>query len=118
MGTSDLLEIYTRARGRSPSVSVYISGKSQVPMLRLVIKTGIETGNETKRNEISLHSSRGQSLYYAQLHYNICTQYLFMHQARLQVADFSARCLSIIRGSGDYTIEKFCAWVGEPLIVP
>ena len=62
---------------------------------RVVIKTGIETGNETKRNEISLHSSRGQSLYYTQLHYNICTQYLFMHQARLQVADFSARCLSI-----------------------
>ena len=61
----------------------------------VVIKTGIETGNETKRNEISLHSSRGQSLYYAQLHYNMCTQYLFMHEARLQVADFSARCLSI-----------------------
>ena len=29
MGTSDLPEIYTRARGRSPSASVYISGKSK-----------------------------------------------------------------------------------------
>ena len=38
-------------------------------------------------NEISLQYSGGQSQYYAQLHYNICTQYLFMHQARLQVAD-------------------------------
>ena len=35
MGMSDLPEIYTQARGRSPSASVYISGKSQVPMLQL-----------------------------------------------------------------------------------
>ena len=32
---------------------------------------------------------------YAQLHYNICTHYLFMYQARLQVEGFSARRLSI-----------------------
>ena len=52
--------------------------------------------------------------------YGICTHYLFMHQARLQVADFSARRLSIrdikrlllSEGSVDSTIEKFCAWVG------
>ena len=63
----------------------------------------------------------GQSLYYAQLHYNICTHYLFMHQARLQVADFSAKRLSIrdikrlllSERSVDSTIEKFFSWVGE-----
>ena len=46
---------------------------------------------------------------------------LYIHQARLQVADFSAWRLSIrdikrlllSEGSGDSTIEKFCAWVGE-----
>ena len=32
----DLPEIYTRARGRSLSASVYISGKSLVPMLQLL----------------------------------------------------------------------------------
>ena len=47
-------------------------------------------GNEMKQNEISLQSSEGQSLYYVQLHYYICTHCLFMHQARLQVADFTA----------------------------
>ena len=41
MGTSDLPEIYTRARGRSPSASVYISGKSQVPMLQLIYSTWV-----------------------------------------------------------------------------
>ena len=39
MGTSDLPEIYTRAQGRSPSESAYISGKSQVPMLQLIYST-------------------------------------------------------------------------------
>ena len=41
MGTSDLPEIYTRARGHSPSASVYISGKSQVPMLQLIYSTWV-----------------------------------------------------------------------------
>ena len=41
MGTSDLPEIYTRARGRSPSASVYISGKSQVAMLQLIYSTWV-----------------------------------------------------------------------------
>ena len=41
MGMSDLPEIYTRARGRSPSASVYISGKSQVPMLQLIYSTWV-----------------------------------------------------------------------------
>ena len=41
MGTSDLPEIYTRARGRSLSASVYISGKSQVPMLQLIYSTWV-----------------------------------------------------------------------------
>ena len=44
-----------------------------------------------------------------------------MHQARLQVADFSARRLSIrdikrlLLSEGLWTlqIEKFCAWLGE-----
>ena len=39
MATSDLPEIYTRAQGHSPSASVYISGKSQVPMLQLIYST-------------------------------------------------------------------------------
>ena len=39
MGTSDLPEIYTR--GHSPSASVYISGKSQVPMLQLIYSTWV-----------------------------------------------------------------------------
>ena len=62
---------------------------------RIIIKTRVEIENKMKQNKISLQSSGGQSLYYAQLHYNICAHYLFMHQARLQVADFSARHLSI-----------------------
>ena len=37
MGTSDLPEIYTRARGGS--LSVYSSGKLQVPMLQLMYST-------------------------------------------------------------------------------
>ena len=41
MGTSDLSEIYTRARGCSPSACVYISGKSQVPMLQLIYFTWV-----------------------------------------------------------------------------
>ena len=44
MGTSDLPKIYTRARGHSPSslsASVYISGKSQVPMLQLIYSTWV-----------------------------------------------------------------------------
>ena len=41
MGTSDLPEIYTQARGRSPSASVYISGKSQIPMLQLIYSTWV-----------------------------------------------------------------------------
>ena len=41
MGMSDLPEIYTRARGRSPSASVCISGKSQVPMLQLIYSTWV-----------------------------------------------------------------------------
>ena len=36
MGVSDLPEIYSRARGHSPSASAYISGKSQVSMLQLI----------------------------------------------------------------------------------
>ena len=36
MGTSELPEIYAQARGYSPSASVYISGKSQVPMFQLI----------------------------------------------------------------------------------
>ena len=41
MGMSDLPEIYTRAQGRSPSASVYISAKSQVPMLQLIYSTWV-----------------------------------------------------------------------------
>ena len=41
MDTSDLPEIYTRARGHSPSASVYMSGKSQVPMLQLIYSTWV-----------------------------------------------------------------------------
>ena len=41
MGTSDLPEIYTRARGHSPSASGYISGKSQVLMLQLIYSTRV-----------------------------------------------------------------------------
>ena len=41
MDTSDLPEIYTQARGCSPSASVYISGKSQVPMLQLIYSTWV-----------------------------------------------------------------------------
>ena len=41
MGTSDLPEIYTRARERSLSASVHISGKSQVPMLQLIYSTWV-----------------------------------------------------------------------------
>ena len=44
-----------------------------------------------KRNKTkSAYSLVEDNHYYAQLHYNICTHCLFMHQARLQVADFSA----------------------------
>ena len=35
MGMSDFPEIYAKVRGRSPSA--YISGKSQVPTLQLII---------------------------------------------------------------------------------
>ena len=41
MGTSDLPDIYTRVRGRSPSASVYISGKLQVSMLQLIYSTSV-----------------------------------------------------------------------------
>ena len=41
MGTSDLPEIYAQARERSPSVSVYISGKLQVPMLQIIYSTWV-----------------------------------------------------------------------------
>ena len=41
MGTSDLPEIYTQARGHSPSASAYISGKSQMPMLQLIYSTWV-----------------------------------------------------------------------------
>ena len=41
VGMSDLPEIYTRAQGHSPSVSAYISGKSQVPMLQLIYSTWV-----------------------------------------------------------------------------
>ena len=44
MGTSDLPEIYTQALGRSPSVSAYISGISQVPMLQLIYSTWASVG--------------------------------------------------------------------------
>ena len=39
IGTSDLPEIYAQARGSS--VSAYISGKSQVPMLQLIYSTWV-----------------------------------------------------------------------------
>ena len=41
MGTSDLPEIYTRARGLRPHARVYISGKSQVPMSQLIYSTWV-----------------------------------------------------------------------------
>ena len=42
MGTIDLPDIYTRARGPlGPSASVYISGKSLVPMLQLIYSTWV-----------------------------------------------------------------------------
>ena len=41
MGTSDLPEIYARARGRSLSARAYISDKSQVPMLQLIYSTWV-----------------------------------------------------------------------------
>ena len=41
MGTSDLPEIYAQARGRGPSASAYISGKTQVPMLQLIYSTRV-----------------------------------------------------------------------------
>ena len=41
MGTSDLPEIYAQAQGCSLSASVYISGKSQVPMLQLIYSTWV-----------------------------------------------------------------------------
>ena len=41
MGTSDLPEIYSQARGHSPSAGAYISGKSQMPMLQLIYSTWV-----------------------------------------------------------------------------
>jgi len=42
MGTSDLTDIYARARGLlGPSASAYISGKLRVPMLQLIYSTWV-----------------------------------------------------------------------------
>ena len=41
MGMSDLPEIYAQAYECSLSVSAYISGKSQVPMLQLIHSTWV-----------------------------------------------------------------------------
>ena len=81
----------------------------------MVTKTGIETGNETKPAYSLVEDN-----HYIMHSYTIIYG---THQARLLVADFSARrlsirdikCLLLSEGSGDSIIEfvKFFAWVGE-----